>query len=37
MYDGEVNYERKYYWIRKVERYFKIQMIKDDDTKIQLT
>ena len=36
MYNGEVNVEKLDNWIRQIEVYFRIQRIKDDETKIQL-
>ena len=37
MYDGEVNDERLDKWVLQPEVYFRIQNIKDDDSKIQLS
>jgi hypothetical protein len=36
MYNGEVNSEKLDNWIRQIEVYCRIQIIKDDETKIQL-
>jgi hypothetical protein len=36
MYNGEVNAEKLDNWIHKIEVYYRIQRILDDETKIQL-
>ena len=36
MYNGEVNAEILDNWIRHIEVHYRIQRIKDDETKIQL-
>jgi hypothetical protein len=36
LYNGEVNAEKLYNWIRQIEVYSRIQKIQDDETKIHL-
>ena len=36
MYNGEVNVEKLYNWVRQIEVYCRIQRIKDDETMIQI-
>jgi hypothetical protein len=36
MYDGEVNVERLYNWVKQMEVYCTMQQIKDEATQIKL-
>jgi hypothetical protein len=36
IYDGEVNVEKLYNWIRKMEVYYIVQQIEDESTRIKL-